>query len=73
MTLNSLEVTKCCKKIILFLFFVFKFFNILYFIFLELFLDEHAMVLQYMHIEWTSSLSYMSCCLISRTFHEVRI
>jgi hypothetical protein len=48
MTLNSLEVTKCCKnQFILFLFFVYKIFYFFYFLFLELFLDELAMVLRY--------------------------
>jgi hypothetical protein len=50
MTLNKLEVTKCCKnKIILFsLIFSLEYskFKFLFY-FLELFLDEHAMVRQY--------------------------
>jgi len=37
MTLNSLEVTKCCKN------------SFILFLFLELFLNEHAMVLRYMN------------------------
>ena len=44
MTLNGLEITKSCKKLI-YLIFVF-FFVICYFLFLELLLDELAMVLR---------------------------
>ena len=51
MTLNSLEVTKCCKNLFI-LFFVFCLQNFLFFtfLFLKLFLDEPAMVLRYI---WT--------------------
>jgi hypothetical protein len=50
MTLNSLEVTKCCKNsFILFSFFYLQNFLIFTFIFLELFLNELAMVLRYMN------------------------
>ena len=37
MTLNSLQVTKCCKKYLFYL----------SFLFLKLFMDEPAMVLRY--------------------------
>ena len=47
MTLNSLEVTKCCKNYIFYFFLVFKFFKFLCFLFLELFLEEPTMVLRY--------------------------
>ena len=46
MTLNSLEVTKCCTKFFLILFLPSTFSNF-YILFLELFFDEHAMVLRY--------------------------
>jgi hypothetical protein len=49
MTLNSLEVTKCCKNYFI-LFFVFlssECSNFYVFLFLGLLLDEPAMVLQY--------------------------
>ena len=47
MTLNSLEVTKCCKNYFFLFFSIFNFFIFYVFLFLELFLDEHAMVLRY--------------------------
>ena len=47
MILNSLEVTKYYKNYFILFYFVFKFFKFLHFLFLELFLDEPAMVLQY--------------------------
>ena len=48
MTLNSLEVKKCCKKeFILFLFFCLQNFLFFTFLFLKLFLGEPAMVLRY--------------------------
>ena len=47
MTLNSLEVTKCCKNyFILFLFFASEFSNFYVLFILELFLDGPAMVLR---------------------------
>jgi hypothetical protein len=49
MTLNSLEVTKCCKKTIYFIFFYLQNLIIFMFSLLELFLDEPAMVPRYMN------------------------
>jgi hypothetical protein len=63
MTLNSLEVKKMLQKLI---YYIFGFFlqNFIFFTFfiLELFLDEHAMVLRYfkilMKVEWKGMLAW---------------
>ena len=53
MTLNSLEVTKCCKNyFILFLFFCLQNSLIFTFSYLELILDKPAMVLRYL-LHWS--------------------
>jgi hypothetical protein len=75
MTLNSLEVTKCCKNLfILFSFFCLQNFLIFtLFLFLELFVDEPAMVLQYDKPQLPTYLNSAHCShLLSTATHKLQ-